>query len=142
MTTTDPITAHDAAEALREAMRAHRLPIGECRTCYGAGIVYSVNRGHNVACPRCKGAGIAGDDAPRWKSLLDRFDAQRREELQKRLDAVLQKRDRDMEVARKAERNWPRWYVSAAREENWQALRLRRELRRLESPQHIAEDHS
>ena len=101
-TTPDPVSAHDLAEALRDAVR-HMDAIFDGLDWHGEA----------------------------WQALLDRYDAQVRGELQKRLDAVLQKRDHDMEVARKTERNWPRWYVSAAREGNWQALRLRRELRAL-----------
>ena len=128
---TDTITAADLAAALREAVKVQRWDAGECRECYGSGEYWDEEQDREVSCPQCKGTGISGDAAPRWQALLDRYDAQVRGELQKRLDAVLQKRDHDMEVARKTERNWPRWYVSAAREGNWQALRLRRELRAL-----------
>jgi len=114
MTTTEPVTAHDLAEALREAIDNNNAIIW----------IDDVTPEYDWEAPS------------RWQSLLDRFDAQVREAVEYNLAHTRSQRDGWMTLARK----WratshpdldPASPVEDARACNWQALRLRRELRRL-----------
>lgn len=75
-TTPDPVTVADLAGALREAVEDKRYWAGDCDECYGDGEHWDIAQGRIVRCQECNGTGIRGDEAPRWQSLLDRYDAQ------------------------------------------------------------------
>lgn len=133
-TTPEPVTAADLAEALREAVKEQRWDAGECRECYGAGEYWDEEQDREVSCPQCQGTGIAGDAALRWQALLDRYDAQQRAYLEQGIRLSEGQRDRWMAWARLNRRfGCPiTSEVRQARNENWQIVRSRRELRKLE----------
>jgi hypothetical protein len=125
MTTTPatPVTASDLAKALREAIWNERD--------YHA---WFADEGARK--PESTIAAFAQRIVDRWQSLLDRYDAQVREAVEHNLAYTLRQRDGWMDRARRT-RNRDfgaesvRDDAEDARACNWQALRLRRELRRL-----------
>ena len=124
--TTDTVHAADLAAALREAVKDQRYWVGECQPCYGAGWVWNDEFDTQLTCRECSGSGIAGDYAPRWQALLDRWDALCREEI----DQLIRDRDQYMRLALETQRgDWPSWYVRQSRAVNHQALAIRRQLR-------------
>lgn len=113
----DPIAAHDLAEALREA---HAIVV-----------LASVPDVIAVIDEQFYEIDVKGS-RERWQALLDRYDAQR---LSLALLQALSGRDAAMRFAARYRDESDAKYVKAkvtlARACNWQALRLRRELRAL-----------
>lgn len=108
-TTPDPVSAHDLAEALRGATDALSV----------IGIEWGLDP-------------AVEEDNARWVNLLERWDGQC---LSLALLQALSDRDAAMRFAYRYQDGSDAKYVKAkvarARKANWQALRLRRELRAL-----------
>lgn len=114
--TTDTITADDLAAALREA-----LP-------YVVDLADYVREASEEGYRDSWEADSTLESVHRWQYILDRFDAQRRAEI----DQLVRDRDQYMRLARRMNRgDWPTRYVRQARAVNHQALALRRQFRAL-----------
>jgi len=114
---TNDVTADDLAAALRDA----NAVVVAIMTTTGLFNAYVENRRYVDV----------DEEQDRWQSLLDRYDAQRREKITPTIAACERAKRWDMSRARDESGDDRLWRVEQAREANWEIIRLRRQLRAL-----------